>query len=146
MKQDFKNYLNEIGISAELFTNIEKKHRIIRIVCDVDEFDGIFLSEASSNDGTRVYFHLFGFKDDLLCRISISTFDPIVFRINNHLTSAKFDEANYDFSEVTAKSKLHMAIRRTDAEGWIGFSSSGINCAYLMNIYKIFLLPNIAMK
>ena len=65
------------------------------------------------------------------------------YSIKNHISNISIDNRNFDLKTPTAESKLHYALRRTDAEGTISFSASGLNCEQLLIISKKYLLPNL---
>ena len=143
MKQEFEKYLAEMKLSSFMVDNLNEKYKLICAACGVDEFDEIFVSEGVSNAGIREYFMLWGFTEQLMCRISINKSDITIYRYKNYIRLVMVNEVNFDLKSPNEESRLQYAVRRTDSEKSITYSASGMNCKHLLKIAYDYFLPNV---
>ena len=137
MKEEFNQYLNNIGIVSSLtHERIEELIIMIRNLHSEEIID-ILIGEYKNKEGGSEITGL-GIYSENFVSIYGNFLHDNEFVIYNHkkpLKSIRFITENYDFLEATQDSKLGVYF----GEGFAG-RASGTNCDYLKAItYKYFL-------
>lgn len=143
MKAQWKRYLKEIGMRTALIKRIESAERAVAAVCP-DQLRDLFVSEYLSQDGTRNYEHVFFFTDEHAIRVTnflteqTLDIDAIAYGIVNLVITG----TDFDFGETSEKSRL--TVHYHTAGGCTAdLRASKENCAYLLNVVRRWLAPNL---
>lgn len=143
MKQEFEKYLEDIKLSDVMIATMKAKYALAENLFGINEFTDIHVSETVSNSGSREYFSLFLFSEDLMFRVTLKTNEVVGYRFKSYVTRLSIN-TNYDVNSTPNDlSKYSLGFRRIDAEQAIELSSSGNNCKNLIAINKKYFISNL---
>lgn len=143
MKEEFKNYLNDIGFTQIVINRVEEIHEIIESIFSIEITD-IFVEDYIKGS-EREYDALYFFSENL----SISAVNFRVeaeFRaiyLSEHIVNMRvlLNDYNIKDEEFNDNSKLIVEIE-TDQETYDSLKSAKNNCNYLKKILTKYLIPN----
>ena len=144
MKEDFKNYLSSIGVTAKVLSErIETIYQFYQSI-GLDEITGIFLTDYILSDGTRLFESLWFFSENFAMEakqfLVEDNFDMSLLHKRVHYWNIK--KQNYDFKKATEKSRLYIGfILNTGAGSFLKASKE--NCDYLKEIFLKYFIPNL---
>lgn len=147
MNNKFTEYLNLIDLSSFLKETVIKKYIVLLRSVGLEEFDDIFISEITSNNGDREYFSLWGFTSTLFCKISlgkpIAEDQIVIFKLKGNIARFTYNEVNYDLDKADQKSILDTTIRTFDMDIPYFMRASGKNCDFLIGLIKKYFISAI---
>ena len=145
MKREFSDYLNSIGIIGELFEKIEKIYDFYSEI-NSEEIEDILVTEYITEDGSREYMSVWFFTDNFAMEANNFTnkdkddFDCV--GIKNTIVRWEIIKQDYDFQEITEKSRFNLEIKfASGTKGY--FKSSKQNCNHLKHIFLKYIVPNL---
>ena len=144
MKQEFVDYLESIGIKAGvLLDRIESIYEFYMDLCP-DEIADIFVTDYIDSEGRREYENLWFFSDRYVMEakgFAAGKDDFDITPINDRVIHCTIQKQDYDFKEVTDKSRLHLLFG-LDTGAIADFKASKENCDALKNIISKYMKPN----
>lgn len=143
MKEEFKKYLKDVGITGDIRGRVERIYDFYREICP-DEITGIFITDYIKEDGERVYEHLWFFSEKYCMEAKqfITTDDFDITPIKNRIIRWELKKQDYDFKKATEKSRLHLEFEMdTTIEGELKASKG--NCDYLRDIILGYIKSNL---
>jgi len=143
MKEEFKKYLESIGITEALSNRIETIYEFYREICP-DEITNIFVTDYIKEDGTRENENLWFFsqKYAMEAKLFIEKDDFDISPIRNRIYYWIVQKQNYDFKKAGEKSRLYLKFSLdTGVSGELKASKE--NCDYLRNIIREYIVANL---
>jgi len=143
MEQRFRDYLTKIEISEPIISRIDEIINLYHNISD-EAFQKIIVSEFINTDLAHIYESLWLFSDNYIMEakafIKINNFDITPYR--KQIYYAFIEEENFDFLKGSNNSKILLHLSTTNRiKGEI--KGTGANCAYIYDIYKTIVQPNI---
>jgi len=143
MKEEFKKYLKDVGITGDIRERVERIYDFYREICP-DEITGIFITDYIKEDGERVYEHLWFFSEKYCMEAKqfITTDDFDITPIKSRILYWGLKKQDYDFKKATEKSRLHLKFKM---DTWIDgeLKASKGNCDYLRDIILEYIKSNL---
>lgn len=148
MKQEFIDYLSAIGLSDVLKDRISKVLNEVTILYGMTA-DDIFLCNLEGSDGTKDYTSLWVFNADSIveCKQVLrgENEDYDLVKTSGNIAYFTLKKENYDFStEANTDSKMSVRCVLRNNVTKCDFMGSGINCKYLLEIAKKYIINNVA--
>lgn len=148
MKQEFIDYLNAIGLSDVLKDRISNVLNEVTILYGITA-DDIFLCNLEGSDGTKDYTSLWVFNADSIveCKqvLRVGNEDYDMVKMSGNITYFTLQKSNYDFATApTIASRLNVECICRNNVVSCKFMGSGINCKYLLEIAKKYIINNVA--
>ncbi len=143
MKTEFIQYLERIGLSEIIIDKIKDKYLRLVEITDIPEFDDIFVSETSQDDGDREYYNLSCFTPSMMASIALSGKDISFVKILDVISSLNVTEFDLDLTAPNGNSKFNCYVKRIHVERALVFNSSGINCSHLLKLCKKYFMTQI---
>jgi hypothetical protein len=146
MKAEFTDYLKSISLTEPFIKRITDIYEDYQTIFPLEMLD-IFVSEYVKDDGNREYQGLWFFSDnyleeakEFLVKLNIDIC-PYVHCINY----INFEYQDFNLKKAVDKSRLRIYFEF--GNGKVGdMKASGVNCDYLIQIYRKFILPNLATE
>jgi hypothetical protein len=143
MKQQFLDYLKDVGMTKAVVDRCEQMLAIYEMLCP-STIDDIFISEYATDAGQRELESLWLFSGGLLMEaksfLTLDDFDfaPVVGR----LARLRIQKKDYDFKQAVDGSRLSCEFVATFPING-DLKASGRNCDYLANIVRKYLVSNL---
>jgi hypothetical protein len=143
MKEEFKKYLESIGITETLYKRVETIYEFYRNICP-DEITDIFVTEYIKEDRTREYENLWFFskKYAMEAKLFIEEDNFDITPIQNRIHHWRIQKQDYDFKKATEKSRIHLTFS-IDLGVYAEFKASKENCDHLKDIIFKYVIPNL---
>jgi len=142
----FRDYLKTIGMSNTLCDRAESIYHFYADICNL-EIKDLFVTDFINSDGVRQFQNLWFFNDYLFMEahdfVTSDKFDSSP--IHRNIKRWEITKSDYDFNVVNDKSKLKISIYfYEDLSG--NLNATKENCAYLMKVFKKYVLPNCSQQ
>ena len=143
MKDEFKKYLEAIGITEILHRRIKTIYEFYEKICP-NEITNIFVTDYITEDGTREYENLWFFSKKYVmeAKLFIQKDDFDITPIQNRIIYWTIQKQDYDFKKAIEKSRLYLEFR-LDTGGICELKASKENCDYLRDIILKYVVPNL---
>ncbi len=143
MKEEFRTYLEIIGLSEPLRKRVESILEYYKEICP-EEITAIIVTDYIQEDGSRVYENLWFFSNSFIMESKqfISNDDFDITSLKNRIEYWQIQKSNYDFKKASETSRLYLKINiDTGVSG--SFKTSKENCDYLKDIIHRYIKPNL---
>lgn len=148
MKDKFVDYLKNLGVSEIVRNRIETVHNEIKSLYKI-EIEDIFICDIVSSDGTKDYTSLWLFNKNAIieCKnvmiVGKEDYDLVV--LDKNIAYFSLQKDNYDINaEPTAVSRLNVRVAMRNQLAICQLVSTSVNCKYLLDIAKRYLINNTA--
>lgn len=143
MKEEFKTYLEDIGMKETLRKRVEQIINQYHLLLDVDLTD-IFVSEYINNEDERQYENLFLFDDTraMEAKKFIHEDDFDVTYIKDSILYLNWKKSDFDLDNATSQSRININ-SLTNKDVQIIAKASKNNCEKLVYIMKKYLVSNL---
>lgn len=144
MKQEWLQYLQEIGVAEILFDNIDKKIQEVSSIFNTD-IQEIFVSNNRTEQEV-VYTSLWLFAENKAyeCKSFISKEDYDVLVFENKVSYVNITKSNFsDFDNPSQDSSINVVCYIDTSNLSCTFNAVGINSKYLLKLIKEKYLRNL---
>lgn len=143
MKPEWEEYLDAIGATGPIAHEVSKKLKAASLLAP-EPAEAIFLTEYPTEEGERVFEHLWFFTAayGLECKSFLLDDNCDLSVIQSNIAYIEISWDSYDFNVATAKSRFRVRFQTVDGvEG--DLRASGSNCPELLEVLEQRLRPNI---
>jgi len=145
MKQEFKTYLDEIGVTGQLVDKVQAIYNYYTEFLKV-EIQDIFVSEYVNSEGLRTYESLWFFNDSYCFEAKqfISNEDYDMDYYNNEIFSFNVNKRDFDIVNLNFNdnSRMNLTFYLNSVRGG-SIKASKSNCKKLAEIITTFILTNL---
>ena len=147
MKQEWKDYFQEINLPERLFANIECKVEEVQSIFG-SEITQVFVSNRKTEQGIEfLSLWLFSINKAFECKNFISSEDYDMVYIRNNVSYVSINKINCtNIDNPMADSVLISNNYLANTNLSCSFNAVGRNCKYLMDILKSMYIPNMITK
>lgn len=145
MREEFKKYLNTIGITTHVLHNrIEEIYEVCSEMCP-DEIIDIIVEDYIKEDGTREYEHVNFLSEKYIIGATnfVSTDQFLIAPLKKKVDDYKITKTNYDFKRANEKSRLNLVSTLNDGNVNWSLKASKENCDFLKDIILKYFKPNL---
>ena len=144
MKDDFKQYLLGIGLSATNRDRAAELYEILTLFCP-EAVEEILVSEYVTGEGVREYETLLFLTPSYVLEVEHFLTSPQMWfnRYTTRIDSFRFNAKDYDFKKAVPASRLSFWAIWTLGEFTLSYKASGENCDHLRDVVKQYIAPNL---
>lgn len=144
MKEHFNEYFTDISISDVMKGRIQEIYDELVALYSM-EIDDVFLCDIATKNGDKDYVSLWFFSNNHIieCKDFISQDDFDITALRNNVLYFNIRKKKYNTNQdPSSDSSAAIDVLVNSGRVSVGLMATGKNCAYLKDIAKKYLLPN----
>lgn len=145
MKNNFKEYLESLGISGSLLVKVEDVYKFFNEYLE-HNIDDIFVSEYIDQDSSRIYENLWFFNSNFCFEAKLfniqEDYDSCIIKNNIEYFTIKKIDCDLIANKTTDNSRMILDFRFKNSSIGGQLKSSKENCKHLSSIIKKYIKVN----